>query len=153
MLFKVVDHNNKFIQYASLCISEEDLKNSIFFNSNISPKLKAIKSGIFSSLINCSFNQYTYKVAAIKIECYIENAFHPYYLDEIVSSKRAAEINSSQQNSWTTNSWQSSTYPEWSASTTAANTITYTFTYTPTTTTTNTVRVGDGYYIWNAAQQ
>lgn len=157
MLFKVVDHNNKFVQYTSLCISEEDLKNSVFFNSNISPKLRAVKSGIFSSVINCSYNQYTYKVAPIKIECYIENAFNPYYLDEILSSKRAHEIISNKPapaSIWQGLDYSSTTGWTTSATTTmaASNYITFTYTYTQNNTV-NTTTVRDGYNIRNVARQ
>lgn len=133
MLFKVVDYNNKFIQYASVCISQADLENVVLFSSNTSAKLRGIKSGLFKLIINCSFNQYTYKYAPIKIECYVENTFNPYYLDEILSPKRASEIAAKLNHSSKKATW---VYAPYVPATTTGTTLTG-----------NTIMLGDGYHV------
>lgn len=97
MLFKVTDSNNdKFIEYVSLCLSSQDLEDTALFCEKMLPKLKAIKSGLFSNATNCSYNYYGYKNYPLLIDCYVENRGDPFYLKEMVSQKRQKEIDAYQ---------------------------------------------------------
>lgn len=90
MLFKALDRNGKFIQYISLCISEQDMQNGVN-TKNIINELRNSNMPYAKQIIECNIDYFNWSGCQIIIQCYDRTRLL-IQLNEILSSKRMQDI-------------------------------------------------------------
>jgi hypothetical protein len=89
MLFKINDSNNKFVEYVTLCVNENDFSS---FFGRVVPKLQKTKFLATKMGLVWDFNSSNYRTSPIKIHLYGNNSQQTYYFHEIVSCSRQKRI-------------------------------------------------------------